>query len=261
MVLVSCMANPNIMDLSDAEHRRVSKIKLYEADSSPPESTYRVVKRIKGLSCWRHTLHPKIVTDKEAFDGLIIQAAQLDADAVVNIKCEHRAETDWKHNCWESVACAGDAVVFTDLDAVKTNGALNLKATRYFMNLPENPNHPGSGLIITYGNEYPEDTYDFLGLVKIIDCQEMDYSSVTMGYLPPFFIPIPMPPPDADSFMGLPSHEDMKKKSAIESLRISAREAGADAVVNLICQPSTGPTLKSGCKSYIQCIGDMISFK
>jgi uncharacterized protein YbjQ (UPF0145 family) len=260
IILSSCMANQKIVNLNDLERRRISKVKLYKESNSLPESNYRVIKQIKGLSCWRNTLNPKIVTEGEALDGLRIRAAQLDADAVVNIYCEHRTETDWKNNCWESFSCYGDAVEFTAKGSMDVADALIVETGRYSLDLGEGLDSQTTEPIISYGNDYPEDTYDLLGVVDVIHCEDKDFFN--MRWSSGFMLPsIPLPPPDSEDMVGLDYLETIKKRSVIESLKTSAKEAGADAVVNLICQPSTGPTVKLGCKSYIQCIGDLISFK
>jgi len=260
VILSSCMANLKIVDLNDMARRRISLVRLYKEPNSPSASTYRIIKQIKGLSCWRNTNNPKIVTEGEALDGLRMRAAQIEADAVVNIICEHRTETDWKNNCWESVSCSGEAVVFTDYDPIEVADGLSVETARYPLDLKKEFNNQTSEPLISYENDYPEGTFDLLGVVNVIHCEGSDYLAIRWS--PQFLLPsIPLPPPDSGVVEGLLSHETMKRKSVIESLRSYAKESGADAIVNMICQPNTGPTGILGCKSYIWCIGDLISFR
>jgi uncharacterized protein YbjQ (UPF0145 family) len=45
-----------------------------------------------------------------ARQNMKVEAGKLGADAVVNIACEENNNVSWKHNCWKSTECRGDAV-------------------------------------------------------------------------------------------------------------------------------------------------------
>ena len=52
------------------------------------------------------------ISDEEALEGVRIKAVQLNADAVINTFCQTNSDTDWKNNCWASIKCIGDAVIY-----------------------------------------------------------------------------------------------------------------------------------------------------
>jgi uncharacterized protein YbjQ (UPF0145 family) len=81
---------------------------------SAPEKPHRVIGTVSGLSCNRNKYQAQDISNEEALQGVRIEAAQLGADAVINTFCQKNSDTDWRNNCWASVKCIGDALVFGD---------------------------------------------------------------------------------------------------------------------------------------------------
>lgn len=102
-----CMSNPRIDDLSGAERAKAANMSVYNDNPYP---TAKVIKTVSGLSCNRNKYQEQDVSQSEALEGVKIQAAMVDADAVVNNICQKNSDTDWTNNCWASVKCIGDAV-------------------------------------------------------------------------------------------------------------------------------------------------------
>ncbi len=67
---------------------------------------------VEGLSCHRDRYSTYDIGYEEAMEGVRLQAATLEADAVVNVVCQKNSGTDWRNNCFGSVKCIGDAVQF-----------------------------------------------------------------------------------------------------------------------------------------------------
>ncbi|MCE0826587.1 hypothetical protein LVQ78_11155 [Buttiauxella sp. A2-C2_NF] len=106
-VATGCMSNPRIDDLSGAERAKAANMPVHNDNPYP---TAKVIKTVTGLSCNRNGNQQQDVSQSEALEGIKIQAAMVNADAVVNNLCQKNSDTDWTNNCWASVKCIGDAV-------------------------------------------------------------------------------------------------------------------------------------------------------
>lgn len=102
-----CMSNPRIDDLSGAERAKAANMPVH---SDNPYPNAKVLKTVSGLSCNRNNYQRQDVSHSEALEGIKIQAAMVNADAVVNNFCQKNSDTDWGNNCWAFVKCVGDAV-------------------------------------------------------------------------------------------------------------------------------------------------------
>lgn len=109
LVLVGCMSNPRIEDLSSADRAKAAAVQIFQGT---PDRAYEVIGPVTGLSCNRNKYQAQDVSDSEALQGVKINAAQVGADAVINTFCQKNSDTDWRNNCWASVKCIGDAVRF-----------------------------------------------------------------------------------------------------------------------------------------------------
>jgi hypothetical protein len=109
LVLVGCMSNPRIEDLSSADRAKAAAIQIFQGT---PDRAYEVIGPVTGLSCNRNKYQAQDVSDSEALQGVKINAAQVGADAVINTFCQKNSDTDWRNNCWASAKCIGDAVRF-----------------------------------------------------------------------------------------------------------------------------------------------------
>ncbi|MCG8094895.1 MAG: hypothetical protein JAZ17_14950 [Candidatus Thiodiazotropha endolucinida] len=108
--LQACQTNPSINSLTSEQRAQVVNMDLYKSDVSKPRE---VLGPVKGLSCQRNAYARHIVSEEEAIEGVKIRAAQLNADAVINILCQKNTSTDWENNCWSSVVCIGDAIKYS----------------------------------------------------------------------------------------------------------------------------------------------------
>lgn len=107
----ACAANPRITSLRPDQRARLNTIQIYDGDVDRP---YKIVGPAEGLSCRRNTYNDPDPTKEEALDGVLIKAALLDADAVINTACQYKPGTDWKNNCWSSWVCVGDAIKYKE---------------------------------------------------------------------------------------------------------------------------------------------------
>jgi hypothetical protein len=107
IVFVGCVMNPRIEDLSSQQRAKAASIPVQQGGT---ERSHQVVGTVSGLSCNRNKYQAQDVSDAEAMQGVKVEAALLDADAVINTICQKNSDTDWRNNCWASVKCIGDAV-------------------------------------------------------------------------------------------------------------------------------------------------------
>lgn len=113
VVLPGCASNPPISSLTSLERERVSNIVFIESREIPKDS-YKVLGSVEGLACKRNLHAPGAPAVEEARQGVKIRAAQLGANAVINLLCEENQKVDWVRNCWQSVVCVGDAILVND---------------------------------------------------------------------------------------------------------------------------------------------------
>jgi hypothetical protein len=101
------MSNPRVETLSPSQRASVLNVKVLDA---APTGAYSSLGAVSGLSCNRNKFQAPNVSSDEAMQGLLIQAAQRGANAVMNTLCQTNSDTDWRNNCWASVKCVGDAI-------------------------------------------------------------------------------------------------------------------------------------------------------
>lgn len=115
--LTGCASNPSISSLSSETRAKVSQIIFLESGTIPQES-YEVLGSVEGLACKRNLYASGAPSFEEARQGVKIRAAQLGANAIINILCEENQKVDWGRNCWQSVICVGDAIAIKDLSII-----------------------------------------------------------------------------------------------------------------------------------------------
>ena len=96
--------------LTTVQRGRLNAMKVYMSHEEPPDQPYKVIARVKGISCVLNPKEFKQATDEEAIHVMEVRAALLNADAVINADCQASSGTDWVNNCWSSVVCIGDAI-------------------------------------------------------------------------------------------------------------------------------------------------------
>ncbi|MCU7861337.1 MAG: hypothetical protein KZQ86_16250 [Candidatus Thiodiazotropha sp. (ex Lucinoma kastoroae)] len=109
LVLYGCASNPRIEDMSSEQRANLSKIEIFKGSIERPNN---VIGSVTGLSCNRNKYQKQDISEEEALEGIRIKAALLNADAVINTFCQKNSDTDWRNNCWASIKCIGDAVVY-----------------------------------------------------------------------------------------------------------------------------------------------------
>lgn len=111
--VAGCASNPAISSLSSETRAKVGKI-LFLENGVIPDDAYTVLGSVEGLACKRNLYASGAPRFEEARQGVKIRAAQLGADAVINMLCEENQKVDWGRNCWQSVICVGDAISIKD---------------------------------------------------------------------------------------------------------------------------------------------------
>ena len=109
-LITGCASNPRVEQLTSGQRAKLASIVVYEGT---PTGEYRTLGTVSGLSCNRNKHQKQAISDEEALEGIKIKAVRLGAEAVNNTFCQTNSDTDWRNNCWASVKCIGDAVVFT----------------------------------------------------------------------------------------------------------------------------------------------------
>jgi len=109
LLLIGCASNPRIEDMSSEQRSKLSQLEIFKGSIERP---YKVIGTVSGLSCNRNKYQKQDISDEEALGGIRIRAVQLGADAVINTYCQTNSDTDWRNNCWASIKCIGDAVIY-----------------------------------------------------------------------------------------------------------------------------------------------------
>lgn len=103
------MGNPRVEDMSSAQRSKLAKMEVFQGDVERP---YTIVGTVSGLSCNRNKYQAQAISDHEGMEGIKMEAVLLNADAVINTFCQTNSDTDWGNNCWASVKCIGDAIIY-----------------------------------------------------------------------------------------------------------------------------------------------------
>jgi len=111
LLVVGCASNPSISSLRPEQRARLNTIQVFKGGS---DRHYKILGTVKGLSCHRNAYQQQLLTEDEAIEGVRLEAALLEADAVINMACQVNSGTDWANNCWSSIVCVGDAIKFED---------------------------------------------------------------------------------------------------------------------------------------------------
>ncbi|MCP3945078.1 MAG: hypothetical protein GY710_26870 [Desulfobacteraceae bacterium] len=109
LLFAGCASNPSITSLRPEQRARLNTIKIFKRGVNRP---YKILGSVEGLSCRRNAHQRKAPTKHEAIEGVRLEAAILEADAVINTACQVNSEPDWRNNCWSSVVCVGDAIKY-----------------------------------------------------------------------------------------------------------------------------------------------------
>ena len=102
LFLSGCVSNPDMYSLTGDQVARLNTIQL---STEGLASSHQVLGKAEGVAC----NHPG--SDTEAIQAIRMNAALLEADAVINITCRNAGINGGR--CWTATRCVGDAIRFT----------------------------------------------------------------------------------------------------------------------------------------------------
>ena len=106
----ACARTQKVRNMSPEQRSTLDRIEVY-FDGDEPSRPYQLVQTIQGISCFRNAKKHVPVSVDYAVEHLKWHATKKRADAVVSVNCEETG-VNWKFNCWDSIVCTGDAVVW-----------------------------------------------------------------------------------------------------------------------------------------------------
>ena len=106
--LGGCASTPK--DYEPKYHEMSKTIEMFE-QGSPPEKAHEILKFVRSNSCGSKTVSRYTGDWDEAKLLLRLEAAKVNADAIVNYKCWTNP-MDMVSNCWASKRCEGNAVKY-----------------------------------------------------------------------------------------------------------------------------------------------------
>jgi S1-C subfamily serine protease len=127
LLLSSCITTPSIDQMSPEARSRASRIVVYESSDIPAES-YEIIETVKGISGKRNLYSTKVVTREDALSSLMLNAAIVGADGVVNVVYQEKG-VDWANNYWESIVCVGDAIRITKPELIPLTKKIEKSST------------------------------------------------------------------------------------------------------------------------------------
>ena len=112
VLLWSCASQPDLSDLNPAQRSKLAAMPVFKSEGLPPGS-YETIGKVQSICC-KESFRPADETMK-----MKITAAQLGADAILNLTFQDNDEKDWVRDCWATVIGTGDAVRITDSGAAR----------------------------------------------------------------------------------------------------------------------------------------------
>jgi len=106
LIMGGCATTPD--DYSNEYHEKAKNIILYNIKDKTKHK-FEIIKYIKSNSCNSKSLNRFSGDWEEAKLLLRLEAASINADAVVDVKCWTNP-VDMVSNCWASKRCEGNAV-------------------------------------------------------------------------------------------------------------------------------------------------------
>jgi hypothetical protein len=111
LVFTACATQPKLSDLNAEQRACLSKMLVFNTEGLP-QGSYQKIGRVESVAC------KKSFDKQSAVTKIKILAAQLGADAVINLSFQTKDEVDWTHDCWATVVGTADAV------RIKNSGAV-----------------------------------------------------------------------------------------------------------------------------------------
>jgi len=95
--------------LTSKQYAKLSQISTFKPGETPPKE-YRVLSDVRGADCSGAPAGGRLWGASEnAIKILVMKAAALNADAVINVTC---GAVPMLNNCWAAQECSGTAVAF-----------------------------------------------------------------------------------------------------------------------------------------------------
>lgn len=106
ILIGGCASTPD--DYSPFIHDQAKSVRLYD-EGNAPDGDWKILGEITSNSCNSKTEDHKEGDENEARQLLSLEAAKMNATAVIDVKC-WTSKVNLKSNCWSAVKCKGLAV-------------------------------------------------------------------------------------------------------------------------------------------------------
>jgi uncharacterized protein YbjQ (UPF0145 family) len=98
--------------LSPAALTAATNVRIFTTEQPPPK-VERAIAPVTAYSCKHLTTDPP-ASKGDALQQLQLKAAEVGANAVVNVTFDVRGTDTWGTNCWQTVQASGTAVRIKD---------------------------------------------------------------------------------------------------------------------------------------------------
>lgn len=105
-LISGCASTPD--DYSPYIHDQSKNVQLYN-EGSAPDGDWKILNEVTSNSCNSKTKDHKEGDELEARQLLGLEAAKINATAVIDVKC-WTSKVNLKSNCWSAIKCKGLAV-------------------------------------------------------------------------------------------------------------------------------------------------------
>ncbi len=105
-LITGCASTPD--DFSPYIHDQSKKVQLYD-EGKAPDGDFKILSEVTSNSCNSKTQDHKEGDENEARQILSLEAAKINATAVIDVKC-WTSKVNLKSNCWSAIKCKGLAV-------------------------------------------------------------------------------------------------------------------------------------------------------
>ena len=109
LLVAACATTPDINQLTPLQQEKVESVEILYGGTSKP---FRSLGRLYARGCKQSNFNSN-VPENDAIRNLKVQAASVNADAVITTECR-KANIDWFTNCFMLVECTGEAIQFID---------------------------------------------------------------------------------------------------------------------------------------------------
>ncbi len=105
-LISGCASTPD--DYSPFIHEQSENVQLYN-EGNAPDGDWKILGEVTSNSCNSKTKDHKQGDELEARQLLSLEAAKINAEAVIDVKC-WTSKVNLKSNCWSAIKCKGLAV-------------------------------------------------------------------------------------------------------------------------------------------------------